>query len=382
MTVNSSQAWESNIFEDCNQLLVHYKNSYQLNITYKQRKLTPGSENAESDEYLRLVSGFVAEWRSGKELFTLHTSGSTGAPKLIEVTRSQMEASARATLAFLDLSQSSPVTLCIDARYVGGKMQIVRALIANMPLQIIPPAREIARDLDAYPALGLLALVPLQLYEILQKAPRILNNAQAVLIGGAPVSADVLPQLQRLTAPVFQTYGMTETVSHIALRRLNGKAPSLDYETLPGVKISLDGRGCLVVEGEVTANTPVVTNDMVELVNSRSFRWLGRIDEVVNSGGVKLFPEEIDGKIAGHLQGLIGPCQYFTYGLPDPELGQKLVLFVETAAKEAVPGEIIAILKKELPPYHAPKEVIKVTTFAKTPSGKIDKRKTVFSVLS
>lgn len=365
-----------------------------IHLTIDGRKIEDPGESSLND-YEEVVFRFIREWLSEKQVFELQTSGSTGAPKTIKAGRRQMEASARATLDFLKIPPSSPVTLCIDARFVGGIMQLVRALISNHPLQAISPSAKLSDQLSGYTSLGLLSLVPLQLYELLANGADILNRANAILIGGGPFNEQVLPQLAQINVPVYHTYGMTETLSHIALRRLNrvpAESPTgsptgfptgfpTAFTVLPGIEIKTDERSCLVIKGEVTSFEEVVTNDVVDMLDSHSFVWKGRIDEVVNSGGIKIFPEEIDEKIRSEIQSAFGECHYFSYGLPNHKLGQQLVLFVETSDKNVNIQHVLATLKSRLPRFHGPKEVFVLDHFFKTGSGKIDKKKTAFSVL-
>lgn len=358
-----------------------------IHVTIDGRKIEITGEPSLTD-YEEVVFRFIREWMSEKQVFELQTSGSTGAPKSIKAGRQQMEASARATLDFLKIPPTSPVTLCIDARFVGGIMQLVRALINNHPLQVISPSVKLSDQLSGYASLGLLSLVPLQLYELLTNGAAILTRANVILVGGGPLNEQVLPQLAQISPPIYHTYGMTETLSHIALRRLNiGSSTGFPtgfptgFTVLPGIEIKTDNRSCLVIKGEVTNFKEVVTNDVVEMLDSHSFVWKGRIDEVVNSGGIKIFPEEVDKKIRTEIRSSFGEGHYFSYGVPDKKLGQKLVLFVESSDKNVDIQHVLAMLKSRLPRFHGPKEIFILDHFFKTGSGKIDKKKTAFSVL-
>ncbi|MEQ8415887.1 MAG: AMP-binding protein [Imperialibacter sp.] len=347
----------------------------------KNVDLTSANNLSTFDNYEQGILIFIKQWLSGANSFTLHTSGSTGIPKEIQVTRNQMIASAKATINFLKIAPGTPVTVCIDARYIGGKMQLVRALIHDLPLQIISPTTQLMNHLEALPSLGLMSLVPLQLYSSLDNSPEMLDKASAILIGGAPVQLSYLPKLKSIAPPVYHTYGMTETISHVALRKLNHEDTPDEFTLLPGIEISTDERECLVVSGEVTGNQPVTTNDIVELTSATTFIWKGRYDNVVNSGGVKIFPEEVDKLIAPELETMFPGAQFFTSGMPDEKLGQRLILCIESAQSIEVSG-LIESLRTVLPPYHAPKHIYFLEHFIKTSSGKVDKLKTVESVLS
>ncbi len=334
-----------------------------------------------SDTYENHVLTFISEWNAGTEFFSMPTSGSTGQAKVLTVNRRQMQASAHATLQHLGIESGTPVTVCIDVRYIGGKMQLVRALMHSLALQIYTPSANLYHHLSQLESLGLISLVPMQLYELLKTDLSILNKADAVLIGGGPVSDHVIPHLSKVTAPVYHTYGMTETLSHIALKRLNGVQPDDVFIALPGIELAVDNRGCLVINGAVTDHEPVVTNDVVELKTPGSFVWKGRYDDLVNSGGVKIFPETIDKQIAAIMASNFAGCNYFSFGVPDSRLGQKLVLFVETPVEDFDKAALMESMKQSLPRFHAPGDILLIKKFFKTASGKLDKRKTAFSVL-
>ncbi len=338
---------------------------------------------------------FCRSWLNGQQAFILHTSGSTGTPKPIQLTRVQMRASAHLTGQTLGLQAGDAALVCLNIRYVAGIMMLVRGLELGLLMTIIEPSGNPLIDFDpAVDRFTFTALVPLQLQAILEtgieKLP-VLNNAKAVLVGGAATSSSLEQALQLITSPVFATYGMTETVSHIALRRLNGPETSEFFTALSGVDLGTDERGCLHITSAATNFERVQTNDVVELItdaNNRppQFRLLGRADRIINSGGVKVQPEQVERVIQAMLaaEESTANCaghRLFVTGLPDERLGQRIVLVQE---KETIQPQqwkrIQETVRTELGPYAVPKEVYTVTHFSETPTGKIDQKATVAQI--
>ena len=333
----------------------------------------------ELSDFERDTLDFCQQWLTGAPSFTIHTSGSTGKPKAITHTRQQMLASAQATVQYLGLVAGMRALVCIPTRYVGGRMMLVRSLETGMRIQALDPrgnplGRLLAKDEPPH----FVAMVPMQLQQFLEETPQLaeqLATTKAIILGGAPVSPTLQSALQVLPCPVFHTYGMTETVSHVALRRLNGPEPEEDFGLLPGIEADLDDRGCLRLRGEVSDQAWVTTNDLVTWTAPGRFRWLGRADNVVNSGGVKIFTEQIENQIEALWS---GTARFFLYGLPHPKLGEQLTLVVEgniwsTEEQQA----LLERLRQTLPPYQAPKVITFVPTFVETPTGKVMRKQTV-----
>ncbi len=335
---------------------------------------------------------FCRAWLGGQTRFTLHTSGSTGVPKPIVLTRTQMRASAHLTAKTLGLRAGDAALVCLNIRYVAGVMMLVRGLEISLPLTLVEPAGNPLARFDATTTrFAFAAFVPLQLQTILADAGApdrsdklpLLNGMKAILVGGAATSAALEAALQRITAPVYATYGMTETVSHIALRRLNGPDKQDVFTALAGVSLGTDERGCLHITSAATNHQRVQTNDVVDLLDSAHFRVLGRADTIINSGGVKVQPEAIERVI----QGILAPAdptdsgtapRLFVAGLPDERLGQRLVLFLEN--EELNPAQWLQIqdrLREQMGTYAVPKDVRITGPFAETPTGKIDRRQTL-----
>jgi O-succinylbenzoic acid--CoA ligase len=315
---------------------------------------------------------FISEWQSGKEWFSLQTSGSTGTPKKLEVHRSRMEISASATISALGLTSEDKALICLPVNYVAGKMMIVRCLMANIETKIDAPSNDplLPYPIDHY--FSFVALVPLQLSIMVKRAGGLeqLCRFKAILLGGAAPSPELREICRVNHLPVWETYGMTETLSHIALKHL-GRGEK-DFKTLPGIKIGINENSCLWIESTVCEGGRIQTNDIVELHSDNSFLWLGRADHVVNSGGIKLNPESLEDKIKAHFPNL---PNFILTGLPDERLGEKLVLLIES--NEAFDFDSIKDpLKDLLGSKQVPKECHHLKSFVRTENGKIKRKAT------
>lgn len=337
-------------------------------------------KTAQLPDFAGEILRFCHDWLSGQETFIVHTSGSTGKPKPITLSRKQMQASARQTVQALGLAEGDRALLCMNPAYIGGKMMLVRAMEHHMHITALEAEADPLAKLAPGSRLDFTALVPLQLEAILQNphSKAILNRMKAVIIGGAPVSSQLRNQLATIDAPVFSTYGMTETVSHIALQRLNGEEAGDYFQAFREVKLSQDERGCLIIEGEVTGGRQLVTNDVVELQDKHSFRWIGRADNIINSGGIKIQLEKID-RMAESILGQLGiERKVFSWGMPDERLGQRLVLIMEGAPiAEKEKENLFKQFALEAGKYEQPKEIYYIKNFIETSSGKIQKQKTI-----
>lgn len=321
---------------------------------------------------------FCIEWLNGRTEFELQTSGSTGAPKKIKVTRQQLIASARLTISVLRLQPNETALVCLDTRYIAGIMMLVRALEGGMNIVFVNPT---ANPFDAIPdsvAIDFAALVPYQVEAIMKSTQRArLESMKVVLIGGAPVPEKLRAALQYFPAAIYNTYGMTETLSHIALQRLNGAAVQKNFQALPGISVSQDERGCLVIHAPHLRATPIITNDLVELYSAHQFRWLGRVDHVINSGGIKIFPEEIEQLIQPIFSEFGLSNRFFIMAASDSLLGEALMLVVEGTLDATLEQTLLDSMKQKLPAYRAPRFIKTVSRFVDTETGKINRPKTI-----
>ncbi|MBR8535240.1 AMP-binding protein [Carboxylicivirga sediminis] len=309
-----------------------------------------------------LIATFIRDWFDDKDDITLQTSGSTGQPKTIKVHKQAMVASACRTIRFFNLQKGDRALLCLSAKYIAGKMMLVRALVGGLDIVITNvnsnPLQQINQVID------FAAMVPMQLHNVLSDTPEKLKNIKQLIIGGGSVNPLLLGQLAGLTTEVWETYGMTETVSHIALRSLSN-ADEI-FKLLPGLVIDVDSRGCLkVLSSDINTET-LLTNDMVMLESSTQFRLLGRWDNVINTGGVKVMPELIEAKLKSVIKE-----DFIISWKPDDILGQKIVLVLEADSVIDMEGVDMSMLSK----YEQPKEVMAVSCFPKTETGKIHRLK-------
>jgi O-succinylbenzoic acid--CoA ligase len=310
---------------------------------------------------------FIKSWLNHTTAFTLTTSGSTGTPKEISLTRDQLITNATRTISKLKLSEKNTALVCLDTKYIAGKMMLVRALEANMPIVAVEPSSNPLKNISQQPDFG--AFVPLQLDEIFRHEESIkkLNRFKSIIIGGASASTPLLEKVKTLSCDAYATYGMTETVSHIALQKLNGSDAQDYFEAFPDVKIKTDERDCLVIELP-DFSEPIITNDIVKIIHPGGFKIFGRYDNIINSGGVKLMPETIEKKIEPILK-----QPFFVSGIQDDRLGQKLVLIVEGYEQ---PG-LLTALKLALPTYEIPREIFYLDQFVRTETQKINRPKTL-----
>lgn len=311
----------------------------------------------EGEPYERAVGDFLMYWFDHNSFIDMQTSGTTGTPKLIRVEKQAMVNSALATGAFFDLEPGIKALHCLPTQYVAGKMMLVRAFILGWELDLAAPVSHLLERNDTQ--YDFAAMVPMQAQHSLDK----LRQVKKIILGGAKVSKELSKRLQEVPADIYETYGMTETITHIAAKKIGEEA----FSVLPHIAISEDERHCLVITAEAITDEPVITNDVVQVLDKNHFIWLGRVDNVVNSGGVKLFPEQIEEKLSGKING-----RFFVKGLPDEELGEKLVLVIE-GEKHDIDSAIFAKLGK----FEKPREILFTDKFEETESGKVIRDKSI-----
>ena len=333
-------------------------------------------ETSDFPNFAKAAILFCNEWLSGKETFEQQTSGSTGRPKKIEISRAQMIASAQATQAFFHTDENTNLLCCLDPSYIAGKMMLVRALEWNSKIELIEPSSNPLLEINNIP--DFVAMVPLQVENSIEDKSSMekLKSIKHLIIGGAPISAGLKDKLIANDIHAFQTYGMTETVSHIALAKI--QAGELTYHVLPGVEFGIDERNALWVKSAVSKNELVQTNDLVVLLDKESFRWLGRIDFVINSGGVKLHPEILESKAESTIQSFYPNSQFFFFGMKDVRLGEKLCLAIEATENNLDnASKLQKALEKVMSKYEVPKNTFVISSFSRTSSGKINRLKTI-----
>ncbi|WP_291964881.1 AMP-binding protein [Maribacter sp.] len=323
----------------------------------------------EGEEFEKHIGEFLLDWIDDLPTLSVKTSGSTGAPKTILLKKEQMVNSALATGNYFNLKPGSTALLCLPATYIAGKMMLIRAMVLGLNIYLVPPS--------SYPLEGITdsfdfaAMVPLQVSNSLSK----LHQIHKLIIGGAPISNSIREALKGVDNSIYETYGMTETITHIAIKPLNDKeVEDAPFTVLPNVELATDDRGCLVINASEISDETVVTNDVVQMLSKTKFNWLGRLDNVINSGGVKLHPEHIEKVISNYID-----TPFFVAGVTDNELGQKVVLVVEDAEIKDIQKIIDGI--SEFKKFEKPKTILIAKEFQRTDSGKIQRSKTVQQIL-
>lgn len=296
----------------------------------------------------------------------VQTSGSTGIPKKILISKKAMLNSAQATGEFFNLPAKTKALHCLSSDFIAGKMMWVRALYLGWHLKVVPPQSNPLRD--SISVFDFAAMVPLQA----QKSLSELHRIDKLIIGGGSISYTLEKELLKLKTSVFQTYGMTETLTHIAVKKLTNKATNL-YKSLPNVKLSLDARGCLIIDAANISDNTIITNDLVNFHSSTQFEWLGRIDHVINSGGIKLFPEQIEKKLAPYIH-----KPFIITSVPDILLGEKVILLIESSSKDLNLQE--SFIFKTLNKFEIPKEIFFLEAFKYTSNSKIRRNDTLLLI--
>ena len=330
----------------------------------------PSEEGAfvSNDPYPSLegLGGWFFQWFSPNPCITVQTSGSTGTPKRLVIRKTRMIESARITCSFLRLKKGDKALLCMDLKYIGAKMMVVRALVTGMDLIVREPSGHPLKDIDT--PIDFAAMVPLQVYNSLQvpEEKERLRRIKKLIIGGGAIDAALEEELKSFPNEVYSTYGMTETLSHIALRKLNGDDASPYYTPFESVHLALAGDGRLIIDAPWVSDYPLPTNDIAELLPDGRFHILGRKDNIINSGGIKLQIESLEEKIRPVIN-----TPFAITSTPDRKFGEIIILLIEkTANIETISRQITQIL----PEYERPKRIHQVDTIPTTENGKIDRK--------
>ena len=304
---------------------------------------------------------FLKDWFSDSPTLKVQTSGSTGIPKEMLVEKSRMMQSAQLTCSFLNLEKGDSALLCMPLNYIAGKMLVVRALIAGLDLYPISPSGNPLKDIDK--EFSFVAMIPLQVFNSLQSDTEKtrLRNIKNLIIGGGSIDPQIEEAIKDFPHKVYSTYGMTETLSHIALRQLNGKEASDHYYPFDSVNLSLSEDNALIIDAPLVSNERLYTNDIVEIYEDKSFRIIGRKDNIINSGGVKIQIEEVEALLKPALNN-----GFAITSLPDPKFGEIVVLATEKEIDEN-------LISNLLPAYSIPKEIIRVNKIPLTETGKINR---------
>lgn len=303
---------------------------------------------------------FLTEWHNDNPTLLVHTSGSTGKPKPMWVEKRRMEASARTTCDFLGLRSGDTALLCMPLDYIAGKMMVVRSLVRHLRLIAVEPSGEPLATVKE--TIDFAAMVPMQVWNALrvpEQRERLMGICH-LIIGGGAIDDSLAAELRAFPNAVWSTYGMTETLSHIALRRLSGPSATDWYTPFEGVRLSRTNDGCLVIDAPALHDGPLTTNDMAELASDGRFKILGRKDNVICSGGLKIQAEEVERLLHSHLR-----VPYVITKRKDGKFGEVVVLLTEGDTSEAQ-----LICQRVLPKYWQPRAYFHVDQIPLTPTGK------------
>ena len=332
------------------------------------------------------VNDFLHEWNSPSETLLVHTSGSTGKPKPMWVEKQRMLNSAHITCDFLGLRPGDSALLCMSLDYIAGKMMVVRSIERKLRLFSVKPSGHPLSDESLTKMVEMdfdfVAMVPMQVYNTLQvpQERERLSRIKHLIIGGGAIDDALAEELRSLPGAVWSTYGMTETLSHIALRRLNGEEASEWYQPFDSVGVSLNSDGCLVIDAPLVCSEPLVTNDIAEIKQQETsshssdassslktssphvlFRIKGRKDNVICSGGIKIQIEEVENLLRQHLD-----APFLLAKKKDEKFGEIAVLVTESGDLEGVE----AICRQVLPKYWVPRQYLHFDQLPMTETGK------------
>jgi o-succinylbenzoate---CoA ligase len=300
--------------------------------------------------------------------FRIFTSGSTGKPKAITHSRQTLFSSAQMTCDALGLKPGNSALLCLPVNGIGGMMMVVRCYINKMVLYCIQPSANPFLAIGYDSNIDFAAFTPMQFGNITSNAGffKRAETISNILLGGQDVSRELQNKVEKMNNHVFATFGMTETVSHIALKKLSGENPYKYYKALPGIEIDADERNCLIIKAPQLNQPHLITSDIIKKISDTEFEWLGRFDNVINTGGIKLYPEVIEQQLQPHI-----PISFFIAGLQHEKTGEKPVIVIE---KEKLSDAEIHTIKTSLnilDKISRPVEILLIPRFLRTETGKL-----------
>ncbi len=322
----------------------------------------------DDQELINDIEEFLLKWRGSSLYIDTYTSGSTGKPKLISIKKEHMVESAKMTGNLLKIKPGENALLNLSINTIAGKMMVIRSIVLKLNLYVVKTDRTPLNSTNKLPKIDFVALVPIQVVNTLKSNPDFLKSIRNIIIGGANCSLDLINSLKQYKIQAYQTFGMTETVSHFALKKI-GKITEQFYTLADNVGIEVNSfNKTLIVNAPLIGVLNLDTNDVIDKISDKKFKWLGRSDFVINSGGIKIHPEEIENLLSQHIK-----REFFLFGLKDNLLGEKLVLIVEDSEKK-LKIDFKQILNSK---YHIPKEVFFVERFIRTSSNKVNRKKTL-----
>ena len=339
-----------------------------MNITFEGTNYTLENLNELEKKYpeSKNLLQFIRDWQNNNPMYSFETSGSTGKPKKIIIQRDQIQSSAEATIQYLGLQNQDQVLLCLNPNFIASIMMVARCIINNMDLHVQRPASNPLETLRA--EINFASFVPFQIYRMIEDNNiDQLKSIKNILIGGAPLSNSAFEVLASLDTNIYLTYGMTETVSHIALMPVKGSHSDANFQIIPGIEIDQDADLCLKIKGKVTNNQWIQTNDVIEIKNEKEFKWIGRRDDVINSGGIKIHPEQIEKTLQEILS-----FPFIISWRENEKLGRECIIISEN--HEISQGQLTLIkemIENKFSKFHIPKSANSVHQFPRTESGKL-----------
>lgn len=334
----------------------------EIQQMYNELTINPNAAEWEMDIYR-----FILQWLDQSDYIEVKTSGSTGEPRVIRLRKEWMEASALQTCRFFSLGVGSSALLCLPVAFIAGKMMIVRAMVSGFNLIITEPSADPFTGIDK--EVDFAAITPQQLSGSLHRLQE-RGVVKTIIVGGGEISPALMEKIKDIPVAIYATYGMTETSSHVALRKVNGPDSEVYYTTLGATHIRTDDRGCLLITNADLFEDTLITNDLVEIIDDSSFRWIGRFDNIINSGGIKIVPEEVEQAIS-HLR----PQPMFISAIAHEALGEAPVLIIEgedLTLQEK--DQLLEGIKKVLSlPYVRPRGYICMPKVPTTANGKVDR---------
>jgi len=347
-----------------------YLNGFWYNREDLLKKCHETKANLQSPDWELSITKFIIEWYNENDFFEVQTSGSTGLSQLLRIKKEFAINSALSTLDFLELKPGNTALLCLPVSYIAGKMMIIRSIMGRLRLTSVEPKGNVSDDISENTDFA--AMIPLQVQNLLEGPGGIskINQIRKLIIGGASIPPALEENLRNQHHPVYSTYGMTETVSHIAMRRIDGAGYSKNYKLLPNISISQDEHDCLIVNAPFLSEQIVHTRDVVRILQNYEFEVLGRLDNMIISGGIKYFPEILEKKLAGCFSD-----RFIISSKPDPKLGEKIILIIETQQPEKYPAHLVKnMLNGKLTAFEFPREIFFLKKFPETGTSKLARK--------
>ena len=325
--------------------------------------------NQFTEDWAQDIMFFLNDYLNDSSQLELKTSGTTGKPKSNWIDKVKMVYSARLTGSYFDLKSGDLALLSLSSSYIAAKMMIVRALTLGLTLHIVKPSSNPLLESNLPQIIDFAPFVPLQMATMIDNELSLsgLKKIKKIIVGGGNLNYHLSEEIKQLPNKIYETFGMTETLSHVAVRRINDhNNKSLKFNALPGISFETDNRSCLVIDAPEILGEKLVTNDVVKLSDPNSFEWKGRIDNMINSGGIKISPETIEKQLEPYINN-----PFFVGSVPDNQLGEKVVLIIEDLPNNLHLCNLFELMNEVLPKYHVPKVMYAIPVLKRNSNGKI-----------